>query len=72
MTFPFTTFLLLTGLKTQNETLLKSMPFIKKELNDYKTCKVQGCLAPPLQRHPQHAVQERGGKNKTQIKMNML
>ena len=33
---------------------------------------VQGCLAPPLQRHPQHAVQERGGKNKTQIKMNML
>ena len=33
---------------------------------------VQGCLAPPFQRHPQHAVQERGGKNKTQIKMNML
>lgn len=27
------------SLKTQNETLLKSMPFIKKDLSEYKTCK---------------------------------
>ena len=30
---------LVPGLKTQNETLLKSMPFIKKELSEYKSCK---------------------------------